>query len=241
MIPDLNEAGFAAIPITLPGLGEPPLEAQSFRKADLAAWLSGVLSRRGVTRFALIGHDWGATVAVHLAAHRPSAVSALVIEEEILPGIDVDIPDPGSEYYPTWHGPFNRSPGLAEQLVPGREAAFYGSFLQQSAGPAGLDPEFARTYVDAYSAPGILVPSLGYYRTGTDDVQDVQSLARNQIPTPVLATGGHFAMGTAVAAGARAIATDVTGLILPNSGHYPLEQEPALAGPAVIQFLRQHH
>ena len=240
LLPLLDQAGFTTVPITLPGLGAKPDQRPSFRKADLAHWLRDVLARRGITRFALIGHDWGATVAVFLAAELASAVTALVVEEEILPGIDIDIPAPGRDHYPTWHGPFNRAAGLAERLVPGRETAYYGVFLQQSAGPAGLDAATMRSYVNAYSARGVLEAGLGYYRTRSDDLSDVQALVTNQVATPVLAIGGRFALGSAVADGVRPIARDVTSLVLDDSGHYPLEQEPEPAGRAVIQFLRRH-
>ncbi|GAA1773473.1 alpha/beta hydrolase [Agromyces lapidis] len=240
LIPLLDEAGFTAVPISLPGLGVAPDMSTSFRKADLARWVMEQLARRGITKFALIGHDWGAAVAVFLADVLGFAVPALVVEEEILPGIDTDIPFPGSDHYPAWHGPFNRAVGLAEHLVPGREAAYYGSFLQQSAGPAGLDPAAMRSYVDAYSAAGVLEASLGYYRTRSGDLSDVQALVTNHLATPVLAIGGRFAMGSAVADAMRRIAGDVTALVLDDSGHYPLEQEPETAGRAVIRFLHQH-
>ena len=136
-VPLLRRSGFAPVPVAMPGLGRPAKNTSSFRKSDLAHWLGNELSARGLARFSLIGHDWGGTVALLLAAAMAQAVNAIVIEEEILPGIDVDIPAPGAEHYPSWHGPFNRAPGLAEQLVPGREDAYYGTFLRQSAGPPG--------------------------------------------------------------------------------------------------------
>jgi pimeloyl-ACP methyl ester carboxylesterase len=225
------------VPITLPGLGTPPGDTRSFRKSELADWLSDQLAERGLTRFALVGHDWGGTVAVLLAAAMPQAVTALVVEEEILPGIDVDIPAPGAEHYPSWHGPFNRVPGLAEQLVPGRESAYYGAFLWDSAGPAGLDPAVLRSYIDAYRTDSVLEAGLGYYRTRADDIADIRPLRENPIRTPVLAIGGRYAMGTAVAEGLRPIATDITATVLERSGHYPAEQEPEPAARTITEFL----
>ncbi|MFT4122505.1 MAG: alpha/beta hydrolase [Microbacteriaceae bacterium] len=201
----------------------------------------GTSSPSGASRFALVGHDWGGTVAVLLAAAMPEAVTALVIEEEILPGVDVDIPAPGAEHYPAWHGPFNRVPGLAERLVTGREHAYYGAVLTQSAGPAGLDPAVLRGYVEAYRAEGVLEAGLGYYRTRAEDVADVGRLRGNPIRTPVLAIGGRYAMGTAVADGIRPLATEVSGVVLERSGHYPVEQEPSPAAAAIVGFLRRHH
>ncbi len=211
-----------------------------FRKMHLADWVRSELSRRGVNRFAVIGHDWGGTVAVLLAASMPSAVTALVIEEEILPGVDIEVPAPGNSHYPSWHGPFNRAPDLAEQLVPGREAAYYGTFLQQSAGPTGLDPDTIRLYTDAYAVPGVLEAGLGYYRTRSADIAAVRQLLAKRIATPVLALGGRYAMGTAVADGMRQLAHEVSGAVLERSGHYPVEQEPEPAARAIIEFLHRY-
>jgi pimeloyl-ACP methyl ester carboxylesterase len=240
LLQPLRRAGFTPVPTTLPGLGSPPGDVRSFRKSELADWLRDRLAERGLTRLALVGHDWGGTVAVLLAAAMPQAVTALVVEEEILPGIDVDIPRPGAEHYPSWHGPFNRAPGLAEQLVPGRESAYYGAFLRESAGPAGLDPVILRSYIDAYTTDGVLEAGLGYYRTRADDIADVRPLGENPIHTPVLAIGGRYSMGSAVAAGLRPLATDVTAAVFERSGHYPAEQEPEPAAHTITEFLRQH-
>jgi pimeloyl-ACP methyl ester carboxylesterase len=241
LLQPLRHAGFTPVPTTLPGLGTPPGHTRSFRKSELADWLRYHLAERGLTRFALVGHDWGGTIAVLLTAAMPQAVTALVVEEEILPGIDVDIPAPGAEHYPSWHGPFNRTPGLAEQLIPGRESAYYGAFLRESAGPAGLDPAIQRSYIDAYTTDGVLDAGLGYYRTQTDDITDITLLRENPIHTPVLAIGGRYAMGTAVADGLRPLATDVTTAVLERSGHYPAEQEPEPTAHTITEFLRQHH
>ena len=241
LLPPLRQAGFAPIPLTLPGLGSSSDEANSFRKADLADWVRDQLTRLEVTQFAVIGHDWGGTVAALLAASIPGAVTAVVIEEEIPPGIDVDIPAPGKENYPSWHGPFNRVPGLAEQLVPGREDAYYGLFLQQSAGPAGLDPDVVRCYAAAYTVPGVLEAGLAYYRTRSADVTDVQRLLTDPLAAPVLAVGGGYAMGAAVTDGARLLAHDVTGIVLDRAGQYPVEQDPGPAAHAITEFLRRHH
>jgi pimeloyl-ACP methyl ester carboxylesterase len=241
LIPALEAAGITAVPVTLPGLGAvPSCDVTDFRKAALADRVRARLAREGVTRFAVVGHDWGATVGYLIAADAPESVSALVVEEEILPGVDIEIPEPGRDYYPAWHGPFNRAPGLAEKLVPGREAAYYGTFLEQSAGPSGLNPDTLQAYIAAYSTPGMLDTGLAYYRTRSEDVSDIRALATRPISTPVLAIGGRHAMGTAVAEGMTTLATNVTRLVSEKSGHYPAEQEPDSVNHAIVRFLQRH-
>ena len=241
LVPALDTAGITAVPVTLPGLGAVPGSGvTSFRKASLADWVLARLAQQGVTRFAVIGHDWGATVGCLIAARAPESVSALVVEEEILPGVDVEIPEAGRDCYPSWHGPFNRTPGLAEKLVPGREAAYYGTFLEQSAGPAGLHPDALQAYIEAYRTPGVLGAAVAYYRTRAEDAGDTQALATQPLSTPVLAVGGRHAMGKAVADAMATLATDVTPLVFEQSGHYPAEQEPDSMNHAIVQFLQRH-
>ncbi|GAB3169072.1 alpha/beta hydrolase [Myceligenerans halotolerans] len=241
LIPALEGVGITAIPVTLPGLGAVPAsDVTDFGKAALADWVRARLAQEGVTRFAIVGHDWGATVGYFIAAAAPESVSALMVEEEILPGVDIEVPTPGRDFYPDWHGPFNRVPGLAEKLVPGGEAAYYGTFLEQSAGPSGLDPDILQVYLEAYSTPGVLDAGLAYYRTRSKDIGDIQALAPQSISTPVLAIGGRYAMGAAVAQGMATLATDVTRLVLEESGHYPAEQEPDSVNHAIVRFLQQH-
>ena len=140
LIPALAAAGYRAIAVELRGLGGTSMGPGPFDKGTLAAEVAELLGQIDVDVFALVGHDWGGTVGFLLAADLPERVRALVVEEEMLPGIEIAIPEPGRLHYPTWHGPFNRVPGLAEALVPGREDAYYGTFLRQSAGPDPLVP-----------------------------------------------------------------------------------------------------
>ena len=241
LIPQFEAAGITALPLALPGLGAVAgPEVTDFRKAALADWARVRLAGAGISRFAVVGHDWGATVGYFLAAGAPESVTALVVEEEVLPGADVEIPAPGRDRYPAWHGPFNRAPGLAEKLVPGRERAYYGAFLEQSAGPSGLHPDALQAYLEAYDTPGVLDAGLAYYRTRSDDIRDVEALAAQPISIPVLAIGGRYAMGTAVGQGMSTFATDVTALVFDRSGHYPAEQEPDAVNHAIVQFVQQH-
>jgi len=235
--PRLDDGGLRTLVWSPPGLGVLAPPGTRFDKRALALSLGEWLDANDANQAVLVGHDWGGTIAWMLAAQRPELVSALVIEEEIFPGIDVAIPEPGATTYPSWHGPFNRAVGLAEALVPGREDAYFGQFLKESAGPHGLERAAFDDYVAAYRPAHALAASLAYYRTRDQDVDDVVELSRARRAVPVLAIGGLFGMGEAVAAGARKVSDEVGDLLLPLSGHYPAEQEPTEFSDAVLRFV----
>jgi pimeloyl-ACP methyl ester carboxylesterase len=108
-VPALTAAGYRAICADLRGQGasEGP---GTFAKEELARDVVALAARFGLARFALVGHDWGGTVGYLVAADHRDRVAALVVEEELLPGSGVPIPEPGRSRYPDWHGPF-QTPG----------------------------------------------------------------------------------------------------------------------------------
>lgn len=234
--PALAQAGNPTIELTLPGLGAvPDVVADSSDKGTLAEAVLHHLTASRVTEFSIVGHDWGATVGAVMAHLAPQRVRSLVVEEEILPGVDV--PLPAGTSYPMWHGPFNRSAGLAERLVPGREAAYFGTVLDESAGTVGLDPAVRAAYLAEYSQPGVLDAGLALYRARADDLSTTEQLRRRPLDCRVLAVGGEQAMGAAVANGMRRVAHHVDELVVPSAGHYPAEQTPAVVTDAVLRFL----
>ena len=54
---------------------------------------------------------------------------------------------------------------------------------------------------------------------------------------PVLAIGADKSFGTAQGDDLRFVATDVTGLVIPDSGHWLMEEQPIATVAAVRAFL----
>jgi pimeloyl-ACP methyl ester carboxylesterase len=238
--PALIEAGMRVIAVELRGLGGTSHGPGPFDKETLAAEVVRLLDRIGVREFAVVGHDWGGTVGYLLAADLPNRVAALVVEEEVLPGIDIAIPEPGRRHYPTWHGPFNRAPGLAEMLVPGREDAYYGGFLSQSAGPNPLPDDAMHAYLAAYREPACLAASVGYYRTRQADIDAVARRMHARLAIPVLTVGGEYGMGRAVADCFADVASRVEHRQVDGAGHYPAEKRPDPLNGQIALFLGHH-
>jgi len=238
-IPELNKAGYRTITITLRGLGGQSSGNGNWEKETLSKEVIKLINVLEINEFSIIGHDWGGTIAYMVSMDYSSRIWALIIEEELLPGVNRNIPMPGKEFYPDWHAPFNRQVGLAEKLVPERESYYYGSFLDSSAGPNGIEKEARNKYLKSYSKPEYLTASLGYYRTQDEDILALQSRKLKTTSFPVLAIGGEFAMGYAVKDGLEQVMSNqIQFLMVKNAGHYPAEQSPSIVNREIIEFLK---
>ncbi len=72
------------------------------------------------------------------------------------------------------------------------------------------------------------------------DALDNQAfVAQGKLAMPVLAVGGDKSFGPTMATVMRAAATDVTELVIPNSGHWLMEEQPAATIAAIRAFLDQ--
>jgi len=169
-----------------------------------------------------------------LAASQGLDVIALVVEEEIPPGIAAPLPDAGRASYPDWHAPLLRAGHAARRLLAGRADDLHREFLLASARPEGLDPAAVAVYLEAYSADGQLDVDIGFYACQPTDLATIERLRRRRLEVPVLTIGGAYAMGYAVSVAFRQLATTVDHVQSECSGHYPIEQDPEVTvGPAV--------
>ena len=62
-------------------------------------------------------------------------------------------------------------------------------------------------------------------------------LAKTKLAIPVLALGGEKSLGEALGAQARLVASDVSVIVLKNTGHWILEEQPAETIAALSRFL----
>jgi len=74
----------------------------------------------------------------------------------------------------------------------------------------------------------------------TQDASDnKQLLAKGgKLSMPILAIGAEKSFNTAMADDIRFVATNVTGAVIPNSGHWLMEEQPAATVAAILGFLK---
>jgi pimeloyl-ACP methyl ester carboxylesterase len=184
----------------------------------------------------VVAHDIGNMVAYALAEQNQKRVTRLVLIDAPIPGIG-----PWEEVLKNpilWHFRFG-GPDM-ERLVAGRERIYLDRFWNDfSAVPAHFDEASRVHYAALYARPGNMHAGFSQFAAFDQDVIDNRAmLATNgKLPMPVLALGGEKSFGDQMAAIMRFTATNVSGGIVPGSGHWIMEENPAATVKLVTDFL----
>ncbi len=182
-------------------------------------------------------HDIGNMVGYAFAAQFPDRVARWVAMDAPLPGIgnwDKIILSPL-----LWHFNFRRPD--VERLVRGREQIYLDRFWDElSANPKAIDERTREHYAALYARPDAMHSAFEQFAAFSRDATDNRSFAANgKLTMPVLAIGADKSFGTAMADEMRFVAVDVTGVVIPNSGHWLMEEQPAATVAAIAEFLRR--
>jgi pimeloyl-ACP methyl ester carboxylesterase len=219
----------------LRGLGRSAKPAGGYDKKTQALDLAGVLDGLGVREADVVAHDIGNMVAFQFAAQNPQRVRRLVLIDAPVPGVG-----PWEEILKNpllWHFRFG-GPDM-ERLVAGRERIYLDRFWNEfSATPARFSEAARRHYAALYAQPGAMHAGFAQFAAFDQDAIDNRAwLVRDRLKMPVLAVGGEKSFGPMMAAVMRAAADDVTQGIVPDSGHWIMEENPGATTVLVRGFL----
>jgi pimeloyl-ACP methyl ester carboxylesterase len=222
VVPDLRGMGLSSHP------------ANGYDKRTQAADIRSVLVAVGIDRSAVIGHDIGTMVAYAYAARYPDKTVMLVVMDAPVPGIppwDSIVRAPA-----LWHFDFGGPD--AERLVAGRERIYLDRFWNEFAGDRTRIDEATRAhYAKLYARPGNMRAAFAQFNTIRQDAEDNKVAMATKLTMPVLAIGGEKSFGPNEALVMRNAAVDVTELVVPNAGHWLMEEAPLVVIPAIRAFL----
>ncbi|MFE4825056.1 alpha/beta fold hydrolase [Streptomyces sp. NPDC056704] len=232
---------FTVVAADVRGLGGSDKPATGYTPVTLAADMADLMTALGHDRFAVAGYDLGMNVAHGLAASHRDRVTRLVVGESVLPGLSPSPPlisDAATNAF-LWHFAFNRLQDINERMVAGREEIYFGhQFASKAARPDAVPQHAVDVYVDLLRDPAALHAVFEYYRTLDEWPEQVQRWRdEGPLSIPVLAVGGEYATGTGPEEVMRLLATNVTGLVIPGSGHFLAEEAPEALTKALLDFL----
>lgn len=219
----------------LRGLGLSSKPEGGFDKKTQAGDVAGVLDELKIDRADLVTHDIGNMVGYAFAAQYPDRVPRFVLIDAPLPGVG-----PWEEILKNpllWHFQFG-GPDM-ERLVAGRERIYLDRFWNEfSATPARFSEAARSHYSKLYAMPGAMHSGFMQFAAFDQDAIDNQKfLAKGKLPMPVLAIGGEKSFGPTMAKIMRFAATNVREGIIPDSGHWIMEENPTATIAMVRDFL----
>jgi pimeloyl-ACP methyl ester carboxylesterase len=222
VVPDLRGMGLSSHP------------AGGYDKKTQAADIRSVLTQLGIDRAAVVGHDIGATVAYAYAAHYPDKTDRLVVMDAPVPGIppwDEIVRSPA-----LWHFSFGGPD--AERLVAGRERIYLDRFWNEFAGdPSKIDEATRVHYAGLYAQPGAMHSALAQFLSIPKDAEDNKASNAAKLTMPVLAIGAAKSFGANVGIVMRNAADNVTEVVIADSGHWLMDEQPTATIAAVRNFL----
>lgn len=226
---------FTVIAPDLPGIGDSSIPADGLDMKTAAIRIHALTQSLGFSKAEVVGHDIGLMVAYAYAAQFPSEVGKLVVMDAFLPGV------PGWEPVynnpAIWHFRFNGP--TPEALVRGRESTYFAYFWNDlAADKARSIPEVDRkAYLAAYSRPGRMHAAWAYFVSFPQAAKDFAQLSQTRLTMPVLSIGGEKSLGEVLGQQMKLVASDVTVVVLKDTGHWIMEERPKETMDALVNFL----
>jgi pimeloyl-ACP methyl ester carboxylesterase len=225
IVPDLRGMGLSSHP------------EDGYEKKAQARDMEDVLHALNVSQVDLVTHDIGNMVGFAFAIQHPGQVSKFVLIDAPVPGVG-----PWDEILKNpllWHFRFG-GPDM-ERLVAGRERIYLDRFWNEfSADPPHFDEASRQHYAALYALPGAMHSGFAQFAAFDQDAVDNAAFlkANGKLKMPVLAIGGEKSFGLQMAAVMRFAADNVTEGVIPDSGHWIMEENPAATVEMVTDFLQ---
>ena len=220
-----------AVALDMPGFGQADKpRSYPYQVSSYAEFLAGALSELGIDRVHLVVHDFGGPFGLLWGLQHPDAwASVVLINVGVLPGY-------------RWHAMARRwrTPLLGELVQAWIPRWAWRRSMQRSS-PKGLPREFVDKMYDDYDR-GTRRAVLALYRATPDPKEAAGTIG------PALASLGRPAL---VIWGAKDQFADVQYaerqreffdvrdvVVLPDSGHWPFQDDPAAVERPLASFLR---
>ena len=238
IIPQLIANNYTVIAPDMRGLGDSEKPQTGYDKKTVAEDIYQLVKKLGYSKIYLVAHDWGAAVAYSYATAHPEDVNKMVILDIFLPGFGYE---EAANFSPNgiWHLSFHAVRDLPEKLIEGKEDTYLNWFYDWTYNQSAITSEAREEYIKQYSKPGAMRAGFEYYRAVFEDAeQNKEYAAKQKLDMPILTIGGEAGIGNATTTSFQKVANNVTGLTLPNTGHFIPEERPNFLIKQILEFFK---
>lgn len=242
------QADHKVIAIDLPGLGQ----SSSISGDDYSAenvsriLLTAIKQIVGNEPIYFVSHDLGNSASYPLVANNQGYIKKVVF-------MDSPIPDKAMFTYPGytpdgpglgWHFGYFSFGDIAEKQIAADPALFFSYFIKTYAGKKEIfTPALLSELIEPYSTREKLHAAFGYYKSHARSIAQNEALlaAGKKIQIPSMALTGAKGVNDVLVKEmkARFVAdpSTFTGIILPDTGHWMVEENASGVENALSSFL----
>ena len=226
-------------------LSDKPTRVEDYRVDVIAGDVVGLIDHFGASRAAVIGHDWGATVAWAVAQRYPERVSKLAVMQ-VPPAAVWRANMSLRQVLRSWYMFFFQLPRLPEWMI-GRKnmAAIDRTFTDSVVRKGSFSAADIENYKEALRQPGALTSAVNYYRANIGRLasrgsksSEASPNVRTNVPTLFIFAEQDFAI---LPETVRGVADHVNApfreLRIKDSGHWVQNEAPEEVNRALIEFL----
>jgi epoxide hydrolase 4 len=237
---------FKVVVPDLRGYNESDKPASGYDLDTLSADIQGLIESLGYARAHIVGHDWGGTIAWHLAQKFPQYLNRLAILnaappqrflQEMVSNLD--------QLRRSWYVLAFQVPGIPEWLIQQNLKEFLNNLLQgQAIRKGAFSNEETKLYQSALEKPGALSAALNYYRQMLSPWSWLKEFGRtpNLITAPTLVLWGEedsLLSQNLVKELDQLVQAPFRLTLIPHCGHWIQQEAPQTVNRELLSFLRQ--
>jgi pimeloyl-ACP methyl ester carboxylesterase len=199
----------------------------------------GLVDALGRERFAVVGHDWGAVLAWHLAARNPERVQRAVA---------LNGPHPATmrahtlrnpvQALRSWYVAFFQLPLLPELALRAADFGILRSGMAETARPGAFSEEDFSRYRSAWAQPGALTAMLNWYRALPGCAGSIRT-GLIRVPVRVIWGDHDAALDRGLAEAGLRLCEQGEAFHLAEASHWVQHDEPEQVNRLLIEFLAQ--
>jgi len=241
-IPALTQAGFRVIAPDLRGYNrsEKPRGVQVYRADVVAGDVAALIQHAGASSAAVVGHDWGGSVAWQVAIRHPDRVERLAVLAAPHPiAFRRGLRRP-SQILRSWYVFFFQLPWLPEAEF--RRRGFAGlvrAFRQDPVHPDAFTDADVAEYQRALSQPGALTAAINYYRAALRGRPDEAALRPVDVRTLVIWGDRDRYLGAHLTDSWAQWGGNVRLIHIPDASHWVQNDVPNRVNAVLLEFLRE--
>ena len=227
-------------------LSDKPARVEDYRVDVMVNDVVGLIDHFGAQKAAIVGHDWGASVAWAVAQRHPERVSKLAVMQ--VPPAAVWRENMSlRQIRRSWYMFLFQLPRLPEWMVTRKNMAAIDRTFTDSVGRKNsFSATDIETYKEALRQPGAITSALNYYRANfrrlaSRKPQNVEEGARDErtrVPTLFIFAEKDLAILPATVRGVENwVDAPYREVRIPDSGHWVQNEAAEEVNAVLIEFL----